>query len=395
MIPCRSSSKLFTYYFPSEPGTAFDVSGLYSPSQPAHLPIPDDGLEVEHKEEIVKENYIELQNKRKEALDSLKETVAIIVSRENIVGHLLSVYKDPSILQMKFSAVIEGSEATEDGVLRVYSSFWDTFFSESDGDSEHTLPILPNLSQEDYVSIGRILTHQFLLCGVFPVKLSQASLQHAVLGTVTDQCIVESFLVLLPPNEKDCFRRALDCAGPFPREEIIDLLDDYNLRQLPTADNIRSILIFVGTTEFVTKPFMCLNSFHQGMGDLWSNVSKDEIASPYEMSRPTAVCIMANLALSPENTKEAQIFQWLECYLKGSTHQMLAKLLRFCTASDVLLPDHSITVHTEVMAPVAVCLKAYTCFRRLILPRNSQSYSQMRNNLDFYLRDCNIWDLND
>ena len=33
---------------------------------------------------------------------------------------------------------------------------------------------------------------------------------------------------------------------------------------------------------------------------------------------------------------------------------MLAKLLRFRTASDVLLPDHSIAVHTEVMAPVAI-----------------------------------------
>ena len=151
----------------------------------------------------------------------------------------------------------------------------------------------------------------------------------------------------------------------------------------------------VGTAEFVTKPFMCLTSLRQGMGDLWSNVSKEEIASLYEMSRPTAARIMANLALTPENAKEAQIFRWLERYLKGSSHQMLAKLLRFCTASDVLLPDHSIAVHTEVMAPVAIRPKAYTCFRRLILPRNYRSYSQMRNNLDFYLRDCNIWDLND
>ena len=151
----------------------------------------------------------------------------------------------------------------------------------------------------------------------------------------------------------------------------------------------------MGTAEFVTKPFMCLTSLRQGMGDLWSNVSKEEIASLYEMSRPTAARIMANLALTPENAKEAQIFRWLERYLKGSSHQMLAKLLRFSKASDVLLPDHSIAVHTEVMAPVANSPKAYTCFRRLILPRNFQSYSQMRNKLDLYLRDCNIWDLND
>ena len=115
------------------------------------------------------------------------------------------------------------------------------------------------------------------------------------------------------------------------------------------------------------------------MGDLWSNVSKEEaalyeissIAALYEISRPTAARIMANLALTPENAKEAQIFRWLERYLKGSSHQKLAKL-RFCTASDVLLPDHSIAVHTEVMAPVAIRPKAYTCFRRLILPRNYQ-----------------------
>ena len=124
-------------------------------------------------------------------------------------------------------------------------------------------------------------------------------------------------------------------------------------------------------------------------------MSKGEIASLYEMSRPTAARIKANLALTPENAKEAQIFRWLERYLKGSSYQMLAKLLRFWTASDVLLPDHSIALHTEVMAPVAIHLKAYTSFCRLILPRNYQSYSQMRNNLDFYLRDCNIWDLND
>ena len=141
-------------------------------------------------------------------------------------------------------------------------------------------------------------------------------MQHAVLGTAMDQCIVGSFLALLPPYEKDCLSRALDCVGPFPREEIIDLLDDYNLCQLPTADNIRSIHIFVGTAEFVTKPFMCLTSLRQGMGDLWSNVSKEAIASLYEMSRPTAARIMANLALTPENAKEAQIFWWLDSISK-------------------------------------------------------------------------------
>lgn len=351
---------------------------------------------AEEKREIVKENYSKLQKKRKKALDALEGNVSIIVNEENIVHDLISVYKDPSILEKNVSAVIEGVEATGDGVLpEIYSLFWTTFLSQSDGDSEHTIPVLPDLNQEDCVSTGRILTHQYVLCGVFPVKVSQASVQHTILGNVTDECKIESFLRLLPPRERECLSRALAGDGPFPTEEMIDLFDDYNIRQLPTVDNIRSLVLFVATAEFVTKPFLCLTSMREGMGHLWDNVTREEIASLYEMSVPTAAGIVASLELTPENAKEAQIFRWLERYLKGSSNKILANFLRFCTATDVLLPDHSISVLTEVMPPAAVRTKSYTCFRRLILPRNYQSYSQMRNNLGFYLRDCSSWDLKD
>ena len=339
---------------------------------------------AEEKREIVKENYSKLQKKRKKALDALEGNVSIIVNKENIVHDLTSVYKDPSILDKNVSAVIEGAEATGDGVLQeIYSLFWTAFLSQSDGDSKHTIPVLPDLNQEDYVSIGRILTHQYVLCGVFPVKVSQASVQQTILGNVTDECKIESFLRLLPPRERECLSRALAGDGSFPTEEKIDLFDDHNIRQLPTVDNIRSLVLFVATAEFVTKPFLCLTSMRAGMGHLWDNVTREEIASLYEMSVPTAAGTVASLALTTENAKEAKVFRWLERYLKGSSNEILAKFLRFCTATDVLLLDHSISVLTEVMPPAAVRPKSYTCFRRLILPRNYQSYSQIRNNLDF------------
>ena len=188
---------------------------------------------AEEKREIVKENS-KLQKKQKKALDALEGNVSIIVNKENIVHDLISVYKDPSIREKNVSAVIEGAEATGDGVLRdVYSLFWATFLSQSDGDSEHTIPVLPDLNQEDFVSIGRILTHQYVLCGVFPVKVSQASLQHTMLGNVTDECKIESFLRLLQPREREYLSISLAGDGCFPTEEMIDLFGDYNIRQLP------------------------------------------------------------------------------------------------------------------------------------------------------------------
>ena len=188
---------------------------------------------------------------------------------------------------------------------------------------------------------------------------------------------------------------ALAGDGIFPTEEIIDLLDDYNIRQLSTADNIKSLLLHISTSEFVTKPFLCLASIRLGMGQLWDNVTKEEVEVLYEISRPTAARIIANLVLHPQNPKEVQINRWLENYLKGATSEILCNFLRFCTATDIVLPGNGIAVDTEVMAPTAIRPKSFTCFCRLILPRNYQSYSQMRNNLDFYLRDSSIWDLND
>ena len=142
-------------------------------------------------------------------------------------------------------------------------------------------------------------------------------------------------------------------------------------------------------------PFLCLSSVREGKGQMWGRVTIGGIASLYEISRPTAAGITAILECIPENPKEDQIFRWLEGYLKGSSNEILSKFLRFCPATDMLLPDHGISVRTEVMPLVAIRPKSYTCFRRRTLPRNYQSYSQIRKNLEFYLRDCSIWDLND
>ena len=73
--------------------------------------------------------------------------------------------------------------------------------------------------------------------------------------------------------------RAFKGDRPFPTGEIIDLLEDYSVRQLPTADNIKSLVLSVATAESVTKSFLCLSSVREGMGKMWEKVTKGEIAS--------------------------------------------------------------------------------------------------------------------
>ena len=283
------------------------------------------------------------------------------------------------------------------GVLREsYSIFWDDLLAQkSTGDSEFTIPISPHFSCEDYESIGRMITHQFVQCASFPVRISQASIQQAVVGDVTDECLITSFLNLLPPREKELVDKAIRGNKPFPTDELMDIFEDHNINVVPSPENLKSLVVQVARNEFVTKPYLCLLNIRKGMGSLWDNVSAEQIASIYGICLPTAQRIIDCMYMVPKDSKEEQIFSWLKRYLRGASHEILTNFVRFCTATDVILPHTSIAVHQEVMPSAAIRPKSQTCFRILILPKNYESFVQLRKNLELYLRDSSFWDLND
>lgn len=171
-----------------------------------------------------------------------------------------------SVLQVEFLMIY-----TWKGVLReVYSLFWDEFLSkQSDGHSEFTIPVGPNLSDEDYVILGRILSHQFIQCGTFPLRIAQASIQNLLTGHVSDDCKINSLLRLLPPNERECLSRALSGEGMFPKEEMIDILEDFNIRRLPSPENIKTLVLQAAVAEFITKPYLGLTKMREGIWDLF------------------------------------------------------------------------------------------------------------------------------
>ena len=112
-----------------------------------------------------------LTDKRKRAAESFnaQEYNVYEVDRHNCFKNLLSLYKNDSITKQKLSAAF---------------------------------------SPDDYVVLGRIITHQFLLTDTFSVQLSEAAVQQAVVGTVTEECLISSFLMLLPEKE----RNVVQCA---------------------------------------------------------------------------------------------------------------------------------------------------------------------------------------
>ena len=137
----------------------------------------------------------------------------------------------------------------------MYALFWDTLLSQNaKWHSEFTIPVVLNLTPDDYVNIGQILTHQSLQFGAFPVRLNQSSIQKSVFGHASEECTISSFLRLLPPSERECLSKSLIGQQPFPVEEVLEVLEDYSIREMPSRDNIQTILLQVAKNELVTKP---------------------------------------------------------------------------------------------------------------------------------------------
>ncbi len=204
-------------------------------------------------------NYRSLQEKREKAFNALFDDVHITIRRDHIVADLLLAYRDRNMINKHVLVTIQGEDAHGNGVAHeINALFWDTLLSQNaEGDSEFTIPVVLTLTADDYVNIGKILTHQFIQFGPFPVRINQASSQQAIFGYASDECVVSSFLCLLPLRERKCLPNALLGNELFSVEDNLKVLEDYNLRKMQSRNNIHTILLQVAKNEFVTKPYMC------------------------------------------------------------------------------------------------------------------------------------------
>lgn len=324
----------------------------------------------------------------------------VIVDKNNVVKQLLEMYReDEAISNNKLVVSFEGEQANGEGLLReLYSLFWESFFSQNcEGSNQYTLCVSPNLSEEDFTALGRLITHMFIQCGTFPVKLVKASMYQALFGAVSDEIVLDSFLRLLPPAETQMLSDVLSGkkALPLVLDEVLDILDEYQERTRPTSTNLKATLVKIGKAEFVTKLFLPLVKIREGMGKFWDSVTKEEVDSVYELCTPSPTRVIKLLRIVPVDPQESKVERWLRRYLKEADSVTLGLFLRFSTGNDMVLPGSQIKVRFENMAFLAMRPTARTCFQVLTLPRNYQTYHRLRENLDFFIKNAALWDLED
>jgi hypothetical protein len=338
-----------------------------------------------------------LEQRRQEAFQMFLDEKHVIISKTNLVQQLLDLYADDGLSGYRMRVTIDEYDATGDGVLReLFAMFWEQFLPENgDGAEHYTLALQSSYSDSVYEALGRLIEHQFLMCGTLPLKLVEALLHQLVAGRVDENCLERSLLSMMTTSERRVINDA-NYGRNFDTARILEILAEYGVQTFPRPDNIKAIVLEVARAQLVRKPFYALTRMKEGMSATFrSLVTTDDIAAMYCVCVPTTRNVLDTHYSDPKYPEEAKTFRWLLRYVGELSKESASSLLRFATACETIIPGKRVKVEFETMSEVALRPRARTCFRILVLPKNYRTYMQLKRNIDCHIMKPEHWDLED
>ena len=121
-----------------------------------------------------------------------------------------------------------------------------------------------------FTTIGKIISHGFILTKMFPVFISNASMQSVLIeGAIKDELIISSFFNYVDTFEKEAIQSIMNAGDAQPDEENLDTaLNVFSRCQancLPTKDNIYQMVINAARSELICRPAHALQAIRNGM----------------------------------------------------------------------------------------------------------------------------------
>ena len=365
---------------------------LSQPLDESFVPVDDAG---ETSGSVHCTSYDTLQQHRIQEYEKLKPVTHAVISRENVYRDMINLYKKRNIVNHKLQLSFENEEAYGDGVNRdAFSCFFSSIYTKMDGSTERVPR--SNFDEEDLVITGKIITHAFVLCNIFPFEICKSSIKHCISGDINKSKLLTSFLSFIMPKEADIIQRFK--SGSFNNNEdaIMDILQEYSVFAKPTLSNIDSLLEKAAKTALIINPHFALQSLVEGMGNFWKKIDADLLDAMYEVIIPTSEKVIASLSTHETSKHEAKIITWLYRYVRNLGETSLRTFVQFITGSGNILPDTSIKVEFINMPFDHARPTSKTCFKILYIPRQYSSMSEMKDNFDYYiLSNLQNWGVHD
>lgn len=140
-------------------------------------------------------------------LDKLSGVTNVWVHRETVMRDLLKTYENSrEVTQQLVTFSFHGEVGMDvDGLKReAYSLLWKPALEDYfEGSSTFVLRVSPEIEESTMRTLGHIISHQYVLTGIFPVHINRAFMVATLCGrqAVSDEDLVEAFLEYISENK--------------------------------------------------------------------------------------------------------------------------------------------------------------------------------------------------
>ena len=124
----------------------------------------------------------------------------------------------------------------------------------------------PTMDMSIFPMLGKILSHGYIACGFLPVHISFPVIAAVLLGPdvkISDTILCRSFITYLSYHDACILKSAFSEIGSKAfscnlQSSLMILLSKYGCRQVPSLENVKSLVTKVARHTFVVKPLASL-----------------------------------------------------------------------------------------------------------------------------------------
>ncbi|XP_056327829.1 uncharacterized protein LOC130240372 [Danio aesculapii] len=325
------------------------------------------------------------------------QTKILVVHRGQIFSELIAHFCDETLTHTQSEVEVKlllpngQFEMGHDvgGVFRdCLSEFWQEFYDQCTLGNSFKVPFLRHdFGKEKWESVARIILFGWKKEKYLPIKLAPVILQQAIQGSVKSD-LIENFLKYVSENECAVLESCRTDFCSADQEELLETLDNYSCRKIPTDENFKQILEELAHKTLIQEPAYVLEQWAGILGPLRKDL--EEIEDVYCALQPTVRKIVQSLKF-PEtmNVQQKDITKHLTTYLRECDAKRQSLFLRFCTGSDLFI-GKAITVDFTDLKGFERRPVAHTCGCFLRLSVHYDNYPDFRSEMNKVL-ESNIW----
>ena len=335
------------------------------------------------------------------------------VVRNEEYESIFKLYQEPQLVdtlsKYPFRIRFVGEKGVDlGGVCRdAFTAFYDVAYRKYfDGSTLVTPAIHPGTDITALKTLGCIVSHAYLTCGILPVRvafpcLAQMLLPHDGL-TIPDEVYVQTFFDSLSVHDQGVLKAAYEeikqkrpSFSEGVKSSLQVVLSLYGCRELPHPDNLQRISLQIAKFQFQLQPSAAISAVKSGIAvqhaPFWKAMSLGELYRIYCALSVSPAKVIKMLEDVPVNNKaEQRVLGYLHQYIGNISNEQLCDLLRFITGCGVCIGP--ISVMFNGLDGFERRPMSHTCSNTLDLPSTYSTYMEFKHEFDLILKNVDtLW----